>query len=62
MRLGILDENLQGVVLPVGAMVFPFSPTLDRTTVASVNIYFKFVPATPQAVLERYFLQLAEAS
>lgn len=57
-----VDENLQGVVLPVGAMVFPFSPTLDRTTVASVNIYFKFVPATPQAVLERYFLQLAEAS
>lgn len=57
----VVHSELEGISIDVGSCsVFPF-PTpsiLDRSTVDHIDIFLKFVFRTPDAVLQRYLLQV----
>jgi hypothetical protein len=54
----VVDENLQGIPIVNSATVMPFASTLNRAQVSSCDLYLKFVPRDPLAVIERYFIQV----
>lgn len=57
-----IDTELMGQLITNGnSIVFPFSNSLTRTTVAYVDIYLKFVFRTGQAVVEKFLLQVTNA-
>jgi len=57
-----VDVQLQGIrIYPGTCEVFPFANTLDRTTVATVDVYIKTVLRTADAVMDRFQLQITSA-